>query len=129
MTDERLMRRALELAQRGRYSVSPNPMVGCVIARDGEVIAEGWHERAGEAHAEIAALANCTDPRGATMVVTLEPCSHQGRTGPCVEAVIAAGIRRVVVAMTDPNDAVSGGGIERLRAAGIEVEAGLLEAE
>src|SRR5688572_32966455 len=108
MTDERLMRRALELAQRGRYSVSPNPMVGCVIAREGEILTEGWHERAGDAHAEIAALANCSDPGGATMIVTLEPCAHHGRTGPCADALIAAGIRRAVVAMSDPNDPVSG---------------------
>lgn len=129
MTDETLMRRALELAQRGRYSVSPNPMVGCVIARQSEILAEGWHERAGEAHAEVAALSHCPEPGGATMVVTLEPCSHHGRTAPCTGAIIAAGIRRVVVAMSDPNDLVEGGGIERLRQAGIEVVTGVLEAE
>jgi diaminohydroxyphosphoribosylaminopyrimidine deaminase/5-amino-6-(5-phosphoribosylamino)uracil reductase len=121
------MRRALALAERGRYSVSPNPMVGCLIVRDGNVIAEGWHRRAGEPHAEIEALRNA-DPRGATMVVTLEPCAHQGRTPPCVEAIIKAGIARVVVAMRDPHD-VAAGGIERLRAAGIEVITPVLEDE
>jgi diaminohydroxyphosphoribosylaminopyrimidine deaminase / 5-amino-6-(5-phosphoribosylamino)uracil reductase len=129
VTDEQFMRRALELAERGRYTVSPNPMVGCVIVRDGVVIAEGWHVRAGDAHAEVVALQQCADPRGATMYVTLEPCSHRGRTGPCAEAVIAAGMARVVVAMEDPHEVVNGRGIALLRAAGIEVEAGLLEAE
>lgn len=123
------MARALELARNGRYTVSPNPMVGCVIVRDGEVIAEGWHRRTGEPHAEIEALRNCADPRGATMYVTLEPCSHHGRTGPCAEAVIAAGVARVVVAMEDPHDVVNGRGIAAIRAAGIEVTAGVLEAE
>lgn len=121
------MRRALQLAERGRYSVSPNPMVGCVIVRDGDVIAEGWHRRAGEPHAEIEALRNA-DARGATIVVTLEPCAHQGRTPPCIEAIIKAGIARVVVAMRDPHE-VAAGGIERLRAAGIEVITPVLEDE
>src|SRR4051812_36145202 len=98
-----LMRRALALAERGRFSVSPNPMVGCVLVRDGEVIAEGWHRRAGDAHAEVEALQNCADPRGATMYVTLEPCAHFGRTPPCTDAIIAAGISRVVIAMRDPH--------------------------
>jgi diaminohydroxyphosphoribosylaminopyrimidine deaminase/5-amino-6-(5-phosphoribosylamino)uracil reductase len=124
---EELMRRALDLAERGRYSVSPNPMVGCVIVRDGNVIAEGWHHRAREAHAEIEALRDC-DARGATIVVTLEPCAHHGRTPPCVDAIIDAGIAHVVVAMRDPHD-VAGGGVEKLRAAGIEVTTGVLEAE
>jgi diaminohydroxyphosphoribosylaminopyrimidine deaminase/5-amino-6-(5-phosphoribosylamino)uracil reductase len=123
--DETLMRRALALAERGRYSVSPNPMVGCVIARGSEVIAEGWHERAGEAHAEVAALRNCKDARGATMFVTLEPCAHHGRTPPCVDAVIAAGVARVVVAASDPLH----GGAQRLRDAGIDVTTGVLEAD
>jgi diaminohydroxyphosphoribosylaminopyrimidine deaminase/5-amino-6-(5-phosphoribosylamino)uracil reductase len=103
MNDEALMRRALEIAERGRYSVSPNPMVGCVVARDGAVLAEGWHRRAGEAHAEIDALRNCNDASGATVAVTLEPCAHLGRTPPCVDALIDAGVRRVVIAMRDPS--------------------------
>ncbi len=122
------MRRALDLAARGRYSVSPNPMVGCVIVRDGNVIAEGWHQRAGEPHAEIEALRGIDDARGATMIVTLEPCNHHGRTPPCVDAIIAAGITRVVIAMRDPHD-LAAGGIEKLRDAGIEVVTGVLEAE
>lgn len=122
------MQRALELAQQGRYTVSPNPMVGCVIVRDGVVLAEGFHRRAGEAHAEVEALRG-VDAKDATIYVTLEPCSHHGRTPPCAEAVIAAGLKRVVVAMADPNDVVNGRGIERLRAAGIEVTVGVLESE
>jgi diaminohydroxyphosphoribosylaminopyrimidine deaminase/5-amino-6-(5-phosphoribosylamino)uracil reductase len=129
VTDEQLMRRALELAERGRYSVSPNPMVGCVIARDGAIIAEGFHHRAGEAHAEIEALRDCIDPRGATMVVSLEPCCHSGRTGPCTAAIIEAGIGRVVIAMRDPHDLVDGRGVDALRSAGIEVTEGVLESE
>jgi diaminohydroxyphosphoribosylaminopyrimidine deaminase / 5-amino-6-(5-phosphoribosylamino)uracil reductase len=129
VTDESFMARALELARNGRYTVSPNPMVGCAIVRDGAVIAEGWHRRAGEAHAEIEALRNCPDPRGATMYVTLEPCSHHGRTPPCAEAVIASGVSRVVVAMEDPHDVVNGRGIAAIRAAGIDVTVGVLEAE
>jgi len=123
------MHRALALAEKGRFTTSPNPMVGCVIVRDGEVIAEGWHARAGEAHAEIEALRVCDDPRGATMYVTLEPCSHHGRTGPCADAVIAAGIARVIVAMEDPHDLVQGSGIARMREAGIDVTVGVLEPE
>ena len=129
VTDEQFMQHALELAGRGRFSVSPNPMVGCVVVRDGAVIAEGWHERAGEAHAEIAALRQCGDPRGATMYVTLEPCSHHGRTPPCVEAVIASGVARVVVAMSDPHEVVDGRGLAALRAAGLDVTVGVLESE
>ncbi len=128
--DVRFMRMALDRAELGRYSVSPNPMVGCVIVRDGEMIGEGWHHRAGEPHAEIEALNDTKgDPRGATMYVNLEPCSHHGRTPPCADAVIRAGIQRVVIAMTDPFDEVNGAGIERLRAAGIEVTTGVLEPE
>jgi diaminohydroxyphosphoribosylaminopyrimidine deaminase/5-amino-6-(5-phosphoribosylamino)uracil reductase len=129
MTDEHFTQRALELAERGRFSVSPNPMVGCVIVRDDVVLAEGWHERAGEPHAEIHALRACEDPRGATMYVTLEPCSHHGRTPPCVDAVIASGVSRVVIAMSDPNERVNGRGIAALREAGIDVVTGVLESE
>jgi len=121
------MRRALTLAARGRYSVSPNPMVGCLIVRDGNVIGEGWHHRAGEPHAEIEALRD-VDARGATMIVTLEPCAHQGRTPPCLDAIIAAGITRVVIAMRDPHE-LAAGGVEKLREAGIEVDTGVLEPE
>jgi diaminohydroxyphosphoribosylaminopyrimidine deaminase/5-amino-6-(5-phosphoribosylamino)uracil reductase len=103
-------------------------MVGCVLARDGVVLAEGWHQRAGEPHAEIVALQRCDDARGATAVVTLEPCVHQGRTPPCVEALIRAGVGRVVVATRDPHE-IAKGGVERLRQAGIEVAEGVLEDE
>lgn len=123
------MRRALELAERGRYSVSPNPMVGSVIVRDGDVIAEGWHQRAGEPHAEIKALLNVGDAKGATMYVTLEPCVHHGRTGPCTTAIIRSGLKSVVVASVDPHDVVNGRGIAELRAAGIAVQDGVLEPE
>jgi len=130
VNDEIFMRRALDLAERGRYGVSPNPMVGCVIVSDGAIIAEGFHERAGEAHAEVAALRRCGDEtRGATMYVTLEPCCHHGRTPPCTEAVRAAGIARLVIAMRDPNSIVDGRGIQELRDAGIEVVVGVLEAQ
>jgi diaminohydroxyphosphoribosylaminopyrimidine deaminase/5-amino-6-(5-phosphoribosylamino)uracil reductase len=129
VNDEVFLQRALELAERGRFSVSPNPMVGCVVVRDGQVLGEGWHERAGEAHAEVNALRACGDARGATMYVTLEPCSHHGRTPPCAEAVIASGVSRVVIAMPDPNEIVDGRGIEALRKAGIDVRVGLLESE
>jgi diaminohydroxyphosphoribosylaminopyrimidine deaminase/5-amino-6-(5-phosphoribosylamino)uracil reductase len=120
---ETFMRRALNLAERGRYSVSPNPMVGCVIVRDDEIIAEGWHRRAGEPHAEIEALRVCDDARGATMYVTLEPCAHQGRTPPCTNAVIASGIKQIFIASSDP----AHGGSEKLQAAGVEVTSGVLE--
>jgi len=128
-TDEQFMRRALELAERGRYSVSPNPMVGCVIVRDGQIIAEGFHRRAGEAHAEVEALKQTNDARGATMYVTLEPCAHHGRTPPCTDAVIASGVKRVVIAMSDPHDIVNGRGIAKLREAGIEVSSGVLDSD
>jgi diaminohydroxyphosphoribosylaminopyrimidine deaminase / 5-amino-6-(5-phosphoribosylamino)uracil reductase len=122
------MRRALVLARRARHACRPNPMVGAVIVRDGRVLGEGYHHKAGEPHAEIEALGACTeDPRGADLYVTLEPCCHQGRTGPCTRAVVQAGIRRVVAATRDPNPRVSGHGFAELRAAGVSVEVGLLE--
>ena len=121
----RWMRRALDLAERGRWTVSPNPLVGCVLVRDGEVVGEGWHERAGQAHAEVRALDQAGDrARGADVYVTLEPCAHQGRTGPCSAALLRAGVARVFVALADPNPLAAGGG-EALRAAGIAVEVGL----
>jgi diaminohydroxyphosphoribosylaminopyrimidine deaminase/5-amino-6-(5-phosphoribosylamino)uracil reductase len=126
------MARALALAGRGLYTATPNPRVGCVIVKDDAVLGEGWHERAGAPHAEVNALADARarghDPRGATLYVTLEPCNHTGRTPPCTDAVIAAGIARVVAAMADPNPTAGHGGL-RLRAAGIAVDIGLLEDE
>jgi len=128
MLDRELMARALRLAARGLYTTEPNPRVGCVLWRDGEVVGEGWHVRAGEGHAEVNALAQAGDrARGATAYVTLEPCSHFGRTPPCADALVNAGVSRVVAAMQDPNPLVAGRGLERLRAAGITVEAGVLE--
>ena len=130
--DRAHMTRALALAERGLFTTTPNPRVGCVIVADGAVIGEGWHERAGEAHAEVNALADARargrDLRGATLYATFEPCNHTGRTPPCAEAVIAAGIGRVVAAMADPNPAAAHGA-ERLRAAGIAVDIGLLADE
>ncbi|MBE0537691.1 MAG: bifunctional diaminohydroxyphosphoribosylaminopyrimidine deaminase/5-amino-6-(5-phosphoribosylamino)uracil reductase RibD [Phycisphaerae bacterium] len=128
MDDTDYMQRALDLAAKGIGWVEPNPAVGCVIVKDGRVIGEGFHERFGGPHAEINALADCRqrgiDPAGAAMIVTLEPCCHVGKTGPCTEAVIAAGIAKVVIATGDPFHQVAGGGIERLRNAGIDVETG-----
>jgi len=127
--DEAAMRRALEIAERGLYSTHPNPRVGAVLARDEEIVGEGWHERAGEAHAEpIAIRAAGERARGATAYVTLEPCSHHGRTPPCVDVLLAAGVRRVVYAIGDPNPRVDGAGAARLREAGVIVESGLLAA-
>jgi diaminohydroxyphosphoribosylaminopyrimidine deaminase/5-amino-6-(5-phosphoribosylamino)uracil reductase len=130
--DSAYMARALALAERGLYTTTPNPRVGCVIVAGGSVIGEGWHERAGSPHAEANALADAVarglSPRGATMYVTLEPCNHTGRTPPCADAVIAAGICRVVAAMNDPNPAASAGAA-RLRDAGIAVDIGLLADE
>lgn len=124
------MARALQLAHRGLYTTAPNPRVGCVIVRDHAIVGEGWHERAGRPHAEICALAAAgPQARGASAYVTLEPCVHEGRTGPCTEALIGAGVARVVAALQDPNPLVSGRGLERLHEAGIAVGAGLLEAE
>jgi len=128
--DRRHMARALELASRGLWTTDPNPRVGCVIAHGERVLAEGWHERAGGPHAEAMALAQAGGPvRGATAYVTLEPCCHYGRTPPCADALIAAGIRRVHYAVRDPNPRVSGGGVAKLEAAGIEVAGGLLADE
>jgi diaminohydroxyphosphoribosylaminopyrimidine deaminase/5-amino-6-(5-phosphoribosylamino)uracil reductase len=128
--DRRAMARALELAERGLETTQPNPRVGCVIAHGERIIAEGWHERAGEAHAEVAALRRVGESvAGATVYVTLEPCSHHGRTPPCADALIGARVGRVVVAVEDPNPLVSGRGMEKLRNAGITVESGLLEAQ
>jgi diaminohydroxyphosphoribosylaminopyrimidine deaminase/5-amino-6-(5-phosphoribosylamino)uracil reductase len=121
--DLRHLERALELAELGRGTTAPNPIVGCVIVRNGEVAGEGWHVRKGEPHAEILALHGAGDrARGATMYVTLEPCAHHGATPPCADAVVAAGISRVVCAVGDPNPKTDGAGFARLRAAGIEVE-------
>ncbi len=125
------MQRALALAERGRGWVNPNPMVGCVIVHHGVVVAEGWHERAGAAHAEAMACAQCTPEvlRDSVVYVTLEPCAHTGRTAPCVDLFLRNPPKRVVVAMKDPNPRVAGGGIEKLKQAGIPVETGLLEKE
>ena len=128
--DQAYMARALELARKGLYSTHPNPRVGCVIVRDGQVVGEGWHVRAGEPHAEVHALHQAgQSSHGASAYVTLEPCSHHGRTPPCADALIAAGIARVVVAMQDPNPQVAGSGLQRLALAGIEVQLGVLESE
>jgi diaminohydroxyphosphoribosylaminopyrimidine deaminase / 5-amino-6-(5-phosphoribosylamino)uracil reductase len=128
--DREFMARALDLAARGLFTTTPNPRVGCVIVRDGAVVGEGFHARAGEAHAEANALAAAgARAAGATVYVTLEPCSHHGRTPPCADALIAAKVRRVVAAMGDPNPRVAGDGFTRLRAAGVDVASGLLEDE
>jgi diaminohydroxyphosphoribosylaminopyrimidine deaminase/5-amino-6-(5-phosphoribosylamino)uracil reductase len=127
-THERFMQQALALARLGEGRTRPNPPVGALVVRDGAVLGEGFHPRAGEPHAEIFALRQAgTAARGADLYVTLEPCCHQGRTGPCTEAILDAGIRRVFVGTLDPNPRVAGGGIERLRAAGVEVHPGLHE--
>lgn len=130
MNDEFYMSRALELAERGVGAVNPNPLVGCVLVRDGEVIGEGWHTAFGKLHAEREALADCRargeDPRGATAYVTLEPCCHFGKTPPCTEGLIEAGVARVVVGAPDPNPQVAGRGCAALREAGIEVTEGVL---
>jgi diaminohydroxyphosphoribosylaminopyrimidine deaminase/5-amino-6-(5-phosphoribosylamino)uracil reductase len=128
--DFAFMAEALRLAERGLYTTTPNPRVGCVIVNGGAVAGVGWHERAGGPHAEVIALAQAGDrARGATLYLTLEPCSHQGRTAPCAEKIVAAGVVRVVAAMQDTDPRVSGRGFERLRAAGISLEIGVLEAE
>ncbi|MDR2006241.1 MAG: bifunctional diaminohydroxyphosphoribosylaminopyrimidine deaminase/5-amino-6-(5-phosphoribosylamino)uracil reductase RibD, partial [Acidaminococcales bacterium] len=128
--DETYMRRALEVAALARGRVTPNPMVGAVLVKDNEVVAEGWHEKAGTAHAEIVALDRAGQAAAdATLYVTLEPCSHHGRTGPCADALIAAGVKKVFVAVRDPNPLVAGKGIERLKEAGVEIVEGLLAKE
>jgi diaminohydroxyphosphoribosylaminopyrimidine deaminase / 5-amino-6-(5-phosphoribosylamino)uracil reductase len=126
--DDKHMARALELARRGLHTTHPNPRVGCVIVRDGAVVGEGFHERAGGPHAEIVALAQASArARGADVYVTLEPCCHHGRTGPCTEALKAAGVGRVIVAMEDPNPKMAGQGLAALRAVGIAADVGLME--
>ena len=126
--DFEFMARALRLAERGLYTTTPNPRVGCVLVKDGRVVGEGWHERAGEAHAEVVALkAAAASAEGSTAYVSLEPCAHQGRTPPCTNALVEAKVGRVVVAMQDPNPQVAGKGLQKLRDAGIRVEVGLME--
>ena len=128
--DYRSMARALTLAQRGLYHTDPNPHVGCVLVKEGSIVGEGWHQRAGEAHAEVNAInAAGEQARGATAYVTLEPCCYYGRTPPCTDALLKAGIARLVAAMSDPNPHVAGKGLAILREAGVKVECGLLEAE
>lgn len=128
--DYRHMARALQLAQRGLYTTDPNPRVGCVIVRDGDIVVEGWHTRAGQPHAEVVALKQAgNQAKGATVYVTLEPCAHQGRTAPCAQALIKAAVGRVAAAMEDPNPLVSNRGLDALHGAGIEVQKGLLQAQ
>ena len=128
--DYTFMTRALQLAERGLYTTDPNPRVGCVIVRDGEVVGEGWHQRSGEPHAEIHALQQAADKaEAATVYVTLEPCCHHGKTPPCTDALVNARVARVVVAMQDPHSRVAGQGLQQLRDAGIAVEVGVLEAQ
>lgn len=128
--DHDFMQRALQLAQLGLFTATPNPRVGCVVVRENAIVGEGWHRRAGEPHAEVLALAQAGErARGGTAYVTLEPCNHHGRTPPCVDALIEARVGRVIAAMEDPNPSVNGAGLERLRAAGIDVRCGLLQQE
>src|SRR5687768_2696485 len=129
-TDYSYMAQALRLAEKGLFTTSPNPRVGCVLVRDDQVVGIGWHKRAGEHHAEIHALHIAgAAARGATAYLTLEPCSHHGRTPPCAEALVSAGIAQLIVAMEDPNPLVSGRGVKLLKEAGIKVQTGLMEAE
>ena len=124
--DHRFMAHALRLAERGMYTTDPNPRVGCVLVREGRQVGEGWHRKAGEPHAERLALAQAgTDAHGATAYVTLEPCAHHGRTPPCADALIAAGVTRVIAAMRDPNPLVAGKGLAKLNEAGVETRVGL----
>ena len=128
--DHRYMRRALELAEQGLFTTDPNPRVGSVLVKNGDIVGEGFHLKAGERHAERHALQVAgAKAQGATCYVTLEPCSHSGRTGPCADALIEAGVSKVVAAMQDPHQRVAGKGFDKLRAAGIEVQVGLLEAQ
>ena len=128
--DHGFMAEALRLAEQGLYTTEPNPRVGCVVVKDGQIVGRGFHKKAGEAHAEVLALQEAGgDAKGATLYVTLEPCSHQGKTAPCADAVIAAGIKRVVAAMGDPNPKVAGHGFEKLKRAGVAVVSGLMEAQ
>lgn len=128
--DEAYMARALMLARCGRFTTTPNPNVGCVLVRDGQIVGEGYHQRAGEPHAEVHALRMAGEKaQGATAYVTLEPCSHHGRTPPCADALVAAGVRRVVVAMQDPNPEVAGRGLFKLQQAGIDVSHGVMASE
>ena len=129
--DARFMARALQLARRGMYTTDPNPRVGCVIVKDGKIIGEGWHERAGQPHAEINALSQVGQQhaRRAGVYLTLEPCCHYGRTPPCTDALVKAGVGRVVAAMRDPNPQVAGKGLQELERHGIRVDAGLMESE
>jgi len=128
--DHRYMAEALRLAERGRFGTSPNPRVGCVIVLGGEVVGRGWHERAGGPHAEVAALSSAgARAHGAFVYLNLEPCSHHGRTPPCADALVQAGVGRVVASMQDPNPLVAGQGFQRLREAGLQVQSGLMEAE
>jgi len=130
MTDAQWMAQAIQLARKGQFSVHPNPLVGCVLVKNNRRIGAGWHQRAGQAHAEVEALRSASESvEGAIAYVTLEPCAHQGRTGPCVEALLEARVSAVVIGMTDPNPLVAGKGIHRLRQAGIEVRTPVLEAE
>ena len=129
MTDAELMRHAIALAKRGTGFVNPNPLVGAVLARDGQIIAEGWHAKYGDLHAERNALKVCADPRGAVMYVTLEPCCHTGKQPPCTDAILQSGIRKVFVGSDDPNPQVAGKGLKLLEDAGIEVVRGFLKDE
>src|SRR5947209_7658216 len=128
--DTQWMRRALDLAERGRGYVEPNPLVGAVVVREGQQVGEGWHERYGQAHAEVNALAAAGEAaRSSTLYVTLEPCCHHGKTPPCTDAILRAGVARVVAAMLDPFPQVAGKGADILRAAGVAFASGVLEAE
>src|SRR5437660_789635 len=129
-TERTWMQRALELAERGRGYVEPNPLVGAVVVREGQIVGEGWHRKFGEAHAEVNALAAAGEAaRGATLYVTLEPCCHHGKTPPCTDAIVWSRVKRVVAAMLDPFPQVAGKGVEVLRAAGITVDVGSCEAD